>query len=203
MTAVRALWRKQAHLLGAPVAGEAVDFLEGYADRPAGEPDLATTRAALAVIARKVEPDRPRDAEALRGLGDCLGLLGRAEELAREAIRACQGLAGWVGRWAVAQEARNQRELLLDVFGSPFRPPRVEAAWLAWNGGTVAKLARVIYRERRFADLPILADALEEAGCEDTTILSHCRGGAERGPAEHVRGCWVVDALLGYGERPA
>ena len=53
-------------------------------------------------------------------------------------------------------------------------------------------LAQAIYEERRFGDLPVLADALEEAGCTDADILSHCRG-----PGPHVRGCWVVDLLLG------
>ena len=78
-------------------------------------------------------------------------------------------------------------------FPNPFRPPpAVDPSWLAWNDGTVAKLAAAIYDGRRFADLPILADALEDAGCADAVILAHCRG-----PGEHVRGCWVVDLLLG------
>jgi hypothetical protein len=55
-----------------------------------------------------------------------------------------------------------------------------------------AKLARSIYQEERFHDLPVLADALEEAGCTDADILAHCRQ-----PGSHVRGCWVVDAILG------
>jgi len=63
---------------------------------------------------------------------------------------------------------------------------------LTWNNGTVPALARTIYDERRFEDLLILADALEEAGCLDKDILKHCRGA---GP--HVRGCWVLDLLLG------
>lgn len=82
--------------------------------------------------------------------------------------------------------------LLRDIFGNPFRPVTVSPAWLAWNHGTVPKLAQAIYDERRFADMPILADALEEAGCTSADILAHCRQ-----PAEHVRGCWVVDLLLG------
>jgi hypothetical protein len=83
--------------------------------------------------------------------------------------------------------------LLRDLIGDPFRPaPAVDPSWLAWNDGTVAKLAAAIYEERRFADLPILADALEDAGCSDAAILAHCRG-----PGEHVRGCWVVDLLTG------
>jgi hypothetical protein len=43
-----------------------------------------------------------------------------------------------------------------------------------------------------FADLPILADALEDAGCTEAAVLAHCRGGGE-----HVRGCWAVDLLTG------
>ena len=54
------------------------------------------------------------------------------------------------------------------------------------------KLARTIYDDRRFDLLPILADALEEAGCGDAEILAHCRG-----PGPHVRGCWAVDLVLG------
>jgi hypothetical protein len=82
--------------------------------------------------------------------------------------------------------------LLRDVFDNPFRQPNVDSAWLAWNGGMVVNLARAIYDAGRFTDLPILADALEEAGGGDETILAHCRG-----PGPHVRGCWVVDLVLG------
>jgi hypothetical protein len=68
----------------------------------------------------------------------------------------------------------------------------VETIWLAWNDGIVPKLAQAIYDDRVFDRLPILADALEEAGCTNADILNHCRQ-----PGEHVRGCWVVDLLLG------
>jgi hypothetical protein len=57
---------------------------------------------------------------------------------------------------------------------------------------TVTALAEAIYADRAFDRMPVLADALEEAGCSDDQILSHCRG---EGP--HVRGCWVVDLVLG------
>lgn len=82
--------------------------------------------------------------------------------------------------------------LLRETLGNPFRPPVVEPSWLVRNDGAAASVARAIRRERRFSDLPILADALEEAGCVDQAILGHCRqtGG-------HVRGCWVLRWLLG------
>jgi hypothetical protein len=75
----------------------------------------------------------------------------------------------------------------------PFpQPTIIEPGWTAWNGGTIQQLARTIYDDHTFERLPILADALEEAGCTDAAILGHCRG-----PGPHVRGCWVVDLLLG------
>ena len=89
-------------------------------------------------------------------------------------------------------ERRAQAELVHDIFGNPFRPATIDPKWLAWNDGTVPKLAQTIYDDRRFDLLPILADALEEAGCDDAGILAHCRG---TGP--HARGCWVVDLILG------
>ncbi len=89
-------------------------------------------------------------------------------------------------------EMPEVRPLLRDVFGNPFRPATVSAAWLAWNGGTVPRLAQGIYDERAFERMPVLADALEEAGCTDADVLEHCRR-----QEVHVRGCWLLDALLG------
>lgn len=85
-------------------------------------------------------------------------------------------------------EQMMQCHLLRDIFGNPFRPVHLDPVW---NGGVTVNLARTIYDERRFEDLPILGDALEDAGCDNTDILSHCRG-----PGPHVRGCWVIDLLL-------
>jgi len=61
-----------------------------------------------------------------------------------------------------------------------------------WRTSTVLTLARQMYDSRDFSPMPILADALQDAGCEDEAVLSHCRG-----KEPHVRGCWVVDLLLG------
>lgn len=89
-------------------------------------------------------------------------------------------------------EKARQATLLRDVFGNPFRPAHAEPAWLTWNDGTVVRMAKAIHDERRFDELPMLGDALEDAGCTDADILTHCRG-----PGPHVRGCWVVDLLVG------
>jgi hypothetical protein len=87
-------------------------------------------------------------------------------------------------------ERRTVAYLMREVVGHPFRPVQVDPSWLRWNGGTVAAIARGVYDERAFDRMPVLADALEDAGCADAAILSHCRS------AGHVRGCWLLDALL-------
>jgi hypothetical protein len=91
-------------------------------------------------------------------------------------------------------EADINAALFRDVFGNPFRPVRIDPRRLSWKDETVVKIAQAIYDERAFDRLPILADALEDAGCTDAEILNHCR---QPKPGEHVRGCWVIDLLLG------
>jgi hypothetical protein len=87
-------------------------------------------------------------------------------------------------------EGREQAALLRDIFGpSPFRPINFDPRWLTPD---VLALARGIYDERAFDRMPILGDALEDAGCSDADVLGHCRS-----EARHVLGCWVVDAVLG------
>jgi hypothetical protein len=90
------------------------------------------------------------------------------------------------------EEMHRQVQLLREIVGDPFHPATVDPAWLAWNGGGVARLVQSIYEERTFDHLPVLSDALEDAGCDNADLLAHCRQ-----PGEHVRGCWVVDLLLG------
>jgi hypothetical protein len=92
-------------------------------------------------------------------------------------------------------EQVGQSSLLRCIFGNPFRPlAPIDPTWLTWNDGSGVKLAQGIYHDRAFDRLPVLADALEEAGCDDADILGHLRG-----PGPHARGCWVVDALLARG----
>ena len=88
-------------------------------------------------------------------------------------------------------ERRQQAVLLRCIFGNPCRPVFLDSAWLT---PSVVSLAQTIYDNRSFDRMPILGDALEETGCNNTCILDHCRS-----QTEHVRGCWVVDALLGKG----
>ena len=79
--------------------------------------------------------------------------------------------------------------LLRDIFGNPFRPVAFSPEW---RTDTAVTLARQMYESRDFSAMPILADALQDAGCDNEEVLAHCRG-----PGPHVRGCWVVDLVLG------
>jgi hypothetical protein len=91
-----------------------------------------------------------------------------------------------------AVEERVQADLLRCLFGPLlFRTVPLAESWLTWNNGTIPKLAQAVYEGRAFERLPILADALEEAGCDNADILSHCRN-----PGPHTRGCWPLDLLL-------
>jgi hypothetical protein len=105
-----------------------------------------------------------------------------------------------VRRAAEAEEGQAQANLLRDIFGSPFRdPPPIPPGVFVWQEGTIIRMATAIYYER---DLPsghlgpqrlaVLADALEDAGCQDAGLLEHLRGGGV-----HVRGCFAVDLVLG------
>jgi len=90
-----------------------------------------------------------------------------------------------------AREAEKQAvaSLLREVVSNPFRTITPDTTWLT---STVTHLANTIYTDRAFGRLPILADALEGAGCTNQEVLSHCRG-----PGPHARGCWALDLVLG------
>jgi hypothetical protein len=82
---------------------------------------------------------------------------------------------------------------LRDIAANPFRPvSAIDPAWFTAADGKVVKLGEVIYAERTFDRLPLLADALEDAGCTNAEVLGHLRS-----PGPHVRGCWALDLVLG------
>jgi hypothetical protein len=135
----------------------------------------------------------PDDALLLDGGGTATyRAAGAAFDGAYEAVGTRDEAAPDAGLAASEAEVAAQVRLVRDVMGNPFRPVRVNPEWLARDGGLVPRLARGIYEERAFERMPVLADALEEAGCDDPEMLAHAR---EQG--DHVRGCWLLDALLG------
>jgi hypothetical protein len=155
------------------------------AERHAGEADDGPARAArwaasdLDVLSRFING----------GPGDDGIYPTDREALDPYALR--RAVVGRPGAWDPDVNAAHLA-LLRDVVGNPFRKARLSRSVLNWNDKTVPMLARSIFDERRFAEVGVLADALEEAGCTDADILSHLRL-----PGPHVRGCWAVDLLLG------
>jgi hypothetical protein len=105
---------------------------------------------------------------------------------------AARSVAGYVRNTLGANEEPEQCRLLREVIGNPYWKGSIAPDWLGSNGGLVLSLARTIYDERTFDRMPILGDALEDAGCVDAVILDHCRQ-----EKAHVRGCWLLDLLLG------
>jgi hypothetical protein len=88
------------------------------------------------------------------------------------------------------RETSEQANLVRDIFGNPFRPVSFDAEW---RTSTAVLLAKQMYDSRDFSTMPILADALQDAGCDNADILTHCRDANQ----VHARGCWVVDLVLG------
>jgi hypothetical protein len=89
-------------------------------------------------------------------------------------------------------ELRHQARFVRDILGNPFRPERLDPDWLRANGRIAERLAREIEERGTYEELPVLGDALEDAGCDRPAVLAHCREAKF-----HVRGCWVLDLLLG------
>jgi hypothetical protein len=181
-----------------------VEAAEGHADGTLSdaERDAAHEAAAKATQAlRRTSLPAPR---SRRDLDPSYNAAAAATRLttARESAWMAAGQAMGHAHLAVGEEDKQgQAEfataILRDLF-YPYGPAAADPAWLAWRRGTVVRLARAAYDERRLPEgtldpgrLAVLSDALEEAGCDDADILGHLRE-----PAPHARGCWVVDQLL-------
>ena len=106
-----------------------------------------------------------------------------AQRAAELTAKTTAEMAGWAtDEWRLRAERTVQARRLRDVFGNPFRPVAFSQEW---RTDTAVTLARTMYESRDFSAMPILADALQDAGCDNDDILSHARG------------CWVVDLVLG------
>jgi len=133
-----------------------------------------------------VDPDSPRlgplwdrFADRWCGLSDEVGQAALSRGATADEVNA-----------VLREETAAGVALARDVFGNPFRPVAFDAAW---RTSTATALATQMYESRDFGAMPILADALQDAGCTSADILEHCR----EANATHVRGCWVVDLVLG------
>jgi hypothetical protein len=177
--------------LTTPGSREAVELSEQYADGLVTKKQLAEAR--LAVRASSWNADAAKAHRASWNPGGYLAWHSTREAV-RTAVERIVSSVPWsdhpVGSSTVDTTRSRARiaNLLRDIF-NPFRPVAPDPVWLTSD---VVALARGIYEDRAFDRMPILADALQDAGCTNEDVLSHCRGA---GP--HVRGCWVVDLVLG------
>jgi hypothetical protein len=206
----RRVWR----LLDSPADRRAVEVAEEVAEKKKRLTDLRVSHEAASTIDLGPDPS-----PSVPGLGwgctsspewdFCYGLW-----VSPEGRRVCR-VARWASTptpWGCPEATANDARVLLSfragldaakaegmaqcallraIVGPPVRPA-IQRAWLGSNGGAVKGLAEAIYEERAFDRLPILADALEDAGCSDQAILGHLRS-----PGPHLRGDWALDLILG------
>jgi hypothetical protein len=151
----------------------------------------------LQVVAMAEEIADPKELLDLAGMARSASAICRlfADALALDAdlVHAAQSFAGTAAAWRTLR-----RPDLLRCLFEPFRNTAADPAWLSWRGGLVVSVAQAAYENRLMPSglldttrLAILADALEEAGCDRAEWLGHLRG-----PGPHVRGCWALDSLL-------
>jgi hypothetical protein len=177
-----------------------IEVAERFADGLTSEEDLATARNSTKAILQQCRSDRREvDTWVALAVQSCLEEVWangpQATVQAALAVSEVRKSAPIDGNLPLDQsECDEQARILRCVFGAiPFRPMIATVAWVLFcKNRAVIDLAKDIYHNCTFEHLPILGDALEKAGYDFPEILEHCR---ESGP--HVRGCWVVDAVLG------
>jgi hypothetical protein len=168
---------------------ERADYLVGTVDE-----DL---QSRVSLPGWGLDPSIPQERRAVRWLATGaykLAVEGAATALARESFGSVprRNQTELQSRYQVIwrDEQAFHAVLARDVVGNPFCPVTFDPAW---STSTVVAIAKGMYDSRDFSAMPILADALQDAGCENEDVLTHCRD--EQHP--HVRGCWVVDLVLG------
>jgi len=173
--------RRFIHLLTGKETRRALEVSESIADGVARFTELAAAKRAVPVLSPQ---------SATEWASNCAHFA--ANRISRHAALSAYSTSLEVARslgLPTASREPHYAHLLRDIFGNPFRPVAFDPKW---RTEAAVGLALRMYDDREFAAMPILADALQEAGCENADILTHCRE-----PGVHVRGCWVVDRVLG------
>jgi hypothetical protein len=174
--------RRIAHLFEDPRSDEAVAVSELFADGKATRKQLQGAERAVLKAVHEAVAEHGANAQAWAR--DAAWRTARHEFIHDGAESCLRAVAH------TQAEVEAQTVLFRDIFGIPFGRARRPKSWLTSD---VLLLARGIYEEKAFDRMPILADALQDAGCTSEDVLSHCRDTNQL----HVRGCWVVDLLLG------
>lgn len=207
--------RQMADEAGDHLCHRACDLAEQFADQRTPRRELKAVRRLLeAASSEAARSLTTGDLDEVSGSWDqrlrierlpvvrfahCAGVVLSPEEVDRPGVARVASLARGeprVGWWpqlpdypARFQAEIRQCDLTRQLFGNPFTPVPVLAEW---RTSTAVALARGIYSDRAFDLMPILGDALQDAGCDHPEILARCYG-----PGPHFRGCWVLDGLLG------
>jgi hypothetical protein len=164
---------------------DAIETAEKHADGLASDQHIDTLRDRFYRFARTEATAEER--EWLRPPKNVWFHSARMTTYPSRMLRTLSANSNW--RVEVAPLHSSLAPVARCIFGNPFRPVTINSACLT---PTVKALAEQIYNDRAFDRMPVLGDALEEAGCTVKEVLEHCRNGGE-----HVRGCWVVDMVLG------
>ncbi len=168
---------------------DAIEFAEAHADAPQTDEALQNRAKEFQKAMRAPEVFAAVPEGMFIPIDTRTWFLLRAKKLA-ENIRIIAETTASSAADIVRDAPPGEPALLRDIFGNPFRPAAIDPSWLT---STVLALARGIYEDRAFDQLPILADALQDAGCDCDDILNHFRDPN----ATHVRGCWALDLILG------
>jgi hypothetical protein len=191
--------RQIEHLLTDPRSFAVIEVVERFADGQATVADMhaAFTQAAAANFLGPLGMVTTKEQMKRQDAGMAAMYAATAPDQAPAPKNGPRGI--WLSAYNAIDRATNagnprltrpvHAAMMRDILGNPFQPVMLNPAW---KTGNVVALATAIYHDRAFDRMPILADALEEAGCQSESILSHCRSAGE-----HVRGCWVVDRVLG------
>lgn len=179
----RLIWDRLVH----QESRDAVEAAERYADGQLAPLEAQERRGVARLVSAQLHRQNPDDPRQYL-------LLAPYDALSPNAFEAASTAAidsGWSAEHDGLSDPARQREqceLIRDIFGYPFEAIVFDRRWITLD---VIGVARRIYADREFSLLPIVGDALRDAGCNDERILAHCKNGGL-----HVRGCWLVDSLL-------
>jgi hypothetical protein len=171
---------------------EVAEAVERFADT--GQSKAALRRARQAARAARAQAFVAAPSPVSPGTAAVLRLLWAAEVAAtenahRHAVEEVAAALQLYGEPVYTPAFRNCFLAYRDIVAEVSRPPSFS---LSWRTATAVQLAKQMYESRDFSLMPILADALQDAGCDSDDVLNHCRDAN----AAHVRGCWVIDLVL-------
>jgi hypothetical protein len=182
----RRIWDHLVDKRSEAVVELAEEYADGFIDKDAWWEAWEAAREATVALRQSVDQASYHASEAAFGVAR-----QQANQVASHTVVSIWQALGSLYKTTPRgmEERLRQCDLVREIFGNPFRPITLSPSWLT---STVVSLANQMYNSRDFSAIPILADAMQDAGCDNEDLLNHCRG-----PGPHTRGCFVVDNVLG------